>query len=124
MIYTRFLLFMCAPNKIIRNANVPSCKNCIYYKPYNGDFSSPLSRCKKFGEKNIITDEIKNDFADLCRKNDEKCGFGGKYFYQEPNMNIKKIKNKIINEKYTIISTSFLILYIYLLLLVFTPLKI
>lgn len=112
MRYTRFLLSMCAPNKIIKNIDVPSCKNCIYYEPYNGDFSSSISGCKKFGEKNIITDEIKYEYADLCRKNDEQCGFKGKYFYQEPNMNIKKIKCAFIrNYSFFVITIPILFIY-------------
>ena len=110
------LLFMCAPNKLIKNIHLPSCKNCIYYKPYNGDFTSALSRCEKFGEKNIVHDEIKYDYADSSRNNNEKCGFDGKYFYQEPNMNLKIIKNKIIKNKIFIFITGFLFLYVYIII--------
>jgi hypothetical protein len=74
-------LSMCS-DKIIKNINVPSCKNCIYYKPrmFDSDFTSTLNICEKFGNKNIITDKITYDYADLCRQSDTKCGEEGKYF--------------------------------------------
>jgi len=82
------------PTNIIKNINIPSCKNCIHFEPSRYNIDS-LSRCNKFGEKNIITDEITNDFADSCRKDPEKCGFEGKYFVRETDMNlrIKGLKN-------------------------------
>lgn len=82
------------PNKIIKNIDIPSCKNCIHFEPSRYNIDS-LSSCNKFGEKNIITDEIKNDFADTCRKTEEKCGFVGKYFEKETDQNvrIKSLKN-------------------------------
>jgi hypothetical protein len=81
-------------SKIIKNIVIPSCKNCIYFKP-SGYITDSLSTCSKFGEKNIITDEIKYDFADYCRNNEKKCGIEGKFFERDSNINltIKNIKN-------------------------------
>jgi hypothetical protein len=76
---------------MIKNAHIPGCRNCKYYKPYTSDseFASTLSRCEKFGEKNIVTNEIKYSFADSCRSDESKCGLEGKYFEEEPNLSLK-----------------------------------
>jgi len=87
------------PNKIIKNINIPSCKNCIYYKPnilYN-DFTSTYNKCEKFGEKDIITDEITYKFANFCRDDESMCGKEGKYFEEEKNIKFKIAKYKIIS---------------------------
>ena len=85
--------------KIIKNVYVPSCKNCIYFKPewYNNDFSSTFNKCEKFGEKNIISDKVSYDYAELCRKDESKCGYEGKYFEEEKYIDLKIIKHKIIS---------------------------
>jgi len=49
-----------------------------------------MNRCQKFGEKNIITDEIQYDFVSTCRKDEEKCGLEGKAFEAESNVEIKQ----------------------------------
>jgi hypothetical protein len=89
--------------KIIKNIEVPSCKNCIYYKPskHGIDFSSTMGRCSKFGEKNIITDEIIYEYADKCRQKESLCGKEGKYFEKEDEL---RLAVKIINYK---IQTNF-----------------
>jgi hypothetical protein len=86
-------------NKIIKNINVPSCKNCIHYKlsSFDNDFNSRFNKCYKFGEKNIITDEIIYDYVDSCRKDESKCGYEGKYFEEDKYIDIKILKYKIFN---------------------------
>ena len=96
--------------KFIKNININSCRNCIHYIPSNNNYDSYLSKCEKFGTKNIITDEIIYDFADSCRNNEEKCGNEGKYFEEEKNINLKIYKNKLVNNITSITSVSFLIL--------------
>ena len=95
-----YLLFTIVNSEqIIKNINIPSCRNCIYYKPpyYSSDFSTSLSKCNKFGTKDIITNKISYDeFADLCRRNEDKCGNEGKYFEKEDDL---KLHLKIINYK-------------------------
>jgi len=78
-------------DKFIKNIDLPSCKNCIHYRPsmYNLVFDSTLNQCSKFGEKDIITDKIKYDFAESCRRDVEKCGEKGEYFEEEPNLVLK-----------------------------------
>jgi Pyruvate/2-oxoacid:ferredoxin oxidoreductase delta subunit len=95
-------LLLCAiktPNtdKIIKNYHFPSCKNCVFYKPNtSSSFTSTLSKCEKFGEKNIVTDEITYDYADNCRIEESKCGKEGIYFEEEKNVGIKVFKHKMI----------------------------
>jgi hypothetical protein len=83
--------------KFIKNINIPSCKTCIHYKPYlyTGEYSS-LSRCEKFGEKDIITDELKYDYVDSCRKDESKCGHLGKFHEKDENTDLKYIYYAIL----------------------------
>jgi len=114
-----FLLFPMTTSceKTIRNINIPSCKKCIHYipAPYNFDFTSNYNKCAKFGEKDIITDKINNDFAELCRPDETKCGKEGKYFEEEENLDMKIFAHKTIYF-FTFISplSIMIILYLYL----------
>lgn len=95
-----FLLMGSASSeKIIKNINIPSCRNCKFFQPsiYDTEFASSLNKCNKFGSKNIITDEIRNDYADSCRTDEKKCGEKGIYFEEEPNINLKILNHKIIS---------------------------
>ena len=93
------LLSLLSPDKIIKNAYLPSCKNCIYYDPEYEDYYSSLNKCNKFGVKNIISDKITYDYADSCRNDENKCGIQGKYFEEETNINMKMLKYKLTNYK-------------------------
>ena len=107
LLYLLFGLLVTNSEKIIKNINIPSCRNCIYFKPQTGsDFTSYLSKCEKFGEKNILTDEIKNYYADSCRNDEGKCGLQGKYFVEEKNIDIKILTHNIIYniDKYILVS--------------------
>lgn len=52
------------------------CTKCIHYNanPLNREFLSPLNMCNKFGI-NVLD----------CRKDENKCGFSGKEWKEEPN---------------------------------------
>ena len=71
----------------IRNKVLPICSNCLHFiehtnnYPYDSIPNDELyGRCKKFGEMNLISGEIKYDFAQDCRLNVSKCGnFGSEY---------------------------------------------
>ena len=52
----------------------------------------------KFGEKNIITNEIKYDYVDLCRQSESQCGKEGKYFEEEPNIELKIMKHRLLSQ--------------------------
>jgi len=99
----------------IRNNNIPSCRNCVFYKPLsNRDFSCILSECEKFGEKNILTNEIRNDLVKICRIDETKCGIQGKYFKEEKYIDFKIWKHSIskLNALWIFtISTVFLQIY-------------
>jgi hypothetical protein len=89
------LAFSTKGDKIIKNAHIPACRNCINYKPSTIGFTDSLSRCEKFGVKNIVTNEIRYDFAESCRTDESKCGLQGKYFEEEPNIDLKVAKHYI-----------------------------
>ena len=66
----------------IKNSQAPICQNCIHYR--SNPFSPSLSKCSQFGDKNIITGEIKYDYADLSRLAEDKCGLQGRYLNETP----------------------------------------
>ena len=84
--------------QIIKNINVPSCRNCVHYQPpYYSDYSSSVSKCNKFGTKDVITDKIAyTDYADTSRRNEDKCGNEGKYFEPEKNVEFKIFIHQIV----------------------------
>jgi hypothetical protein len=86
------LTLLCAPTSnnlkenFIRYEDLPVCSNCKYFMPrYLFPFPGPnnLSKCKKFGRKNVITGTIKHDYADDCREDNNKCGNHGKFFEEK-----------------------------------------
>jgi len=99
---------------IIKNSNLPSCRNCIHFKPeYYNELDSTLNKCTKFGEKDIITNEIKYDFVDYTRKDKDKCGLEGKYFEQEPNIELKIFKHYLKKNLPYLSLSGLFILYLY-----------
>jgi hypothetical protein len=99
--------------KIIQNINLPSCRNCIHYIPPIYDrFDSTLSKCGKYGSKNIISNEITYDFATSSRNDKNKCGIEGKDYEVEENIQMKIIKHKLIRITPYAILFTFSILYI------------
>lgn len=113
-----FLLFIVVDStQIIKNVNVPSCRNCIYYKPpYYSDYSVSFSKCNKFGTKDVITDQIVYDFADMSRQNENKCGNEGKYFELEKNVEFKIFIHQILKNLPNILIISLLVFQILILL--------
>ena len=85
----------------IRNNDMPACKNCIHYRPklFVDEFTSPLNKCDRFGEKNIISDEITYDYADICRSDESKCGKEGREFKKQPLIVLKRLKYAIFRPK-------------------------
>jgi hypothetical protein len=68
-------------NQFITDVHKRSCSECVFYvipKWSNGY----VSRCTKFGKKDVITGKIDFDMAELCRLNKNKCGEHGRYFEQ------------------------------------------
>jgi len=73
---------MCASH-IIKNSNYPSCKSCahfLYYIDEMGRGSYEFSKCSRFGTQHVVSGEIKYDFAELCRNNQNKCNLTGNYY--------------------------------------------
>lgn len=76
-------------NPIIKNNNIPACRNCKFFMPkYYNQFDSDMNRCVKFGEKDIITGKIEYDFVSTSRKDEAKCGLKGKEFEEEDNLGL------------------------------------
>jgi hypothetical protein len=83
---------------IIKNGKFPACKNCIHYRPsiFSNDYTSTLSKCVNFGNKDILTDKISYDFADSCRNDEDRCGLEGKYFEKDTYIYTKMMIYTII----------------------------
>ena len=77
---------------VIKNEHVTSCSNCIFFiKPSSlGPPENLYGRCKQFGEKDIITGEVKNLYALTCRKDRNLCGFDAKHFLYNFGQNLGK----------------------------------
>ena len=92
-----FALFICIQSeKMIKNIQYNSCRNCVHFRPHPYDLysSNSFGKCANFGEKNIITDKIEYSYADACRRSESECGVSGKYFEEEPNVNLKILKHQ------------------------------
>lgn len=118
ILYFFILSLVNANNKvIINNKNTPVCRNCIYYKPDKySEFSSTLSKCNKFADKDLKTDEIIFKYADTCRSDENKCGKEGKYFEVEPYLQRKIFIHYILNKIPVVLLISlnvYTIFYIY-----------
>jgi hypothetical protein len=109
-----YLLTLVSSEQIIKNINIPSCRNCVHYKPsyYTTDFTASFNKCDKFGDKNIITNKISYNYADMCRTNENKCGNEGKYFEEDKNVELKIFIHQIISRIPIILLLSIMVLYI------------
>lgn len=110
-----YLLFtIINATQIIKNIDIPACRNCIHYKPsiHNTDFTVSYNKCGKFGNKDIITDKISYDIAELCRKDELRCGINARYFKKEVNIDMKILKHTIVSNAITNILVSLIFLYI------------
>jgi len=108
MIFLYLFFIFANSEKFIKNINVNPCRKCIHYNSIYNDYS--LSNCKKFGEKNIISNEITYEYADSCRDDESKCGKEGKYFEEDKYANLKILQQKIVN-KLPITISVFLIIF-------------
>ena len=64
----------------IRNKELPICSNCVHFIELEHDYPYRGNRCKKFGELDFITGEIKYDLAAVCRSGDSNCGKKGLHY--------------------------------------------
>ncbi len=79
LFYTLYY-FMSLPNTI-KNVNYPICKNCVHFLQNQGN--DEFSKCKMFGEKNLINGEIVYSYADMCRNIEKRCNITGKYYEEK-----------------------------------------
>lgn len=79
---TQLYLYTTKRHIFIRSTTFKICKKCIHFIEDKSDVPNDTlyGRCKMFGEQNIITGEVENDFASMCRYDNTKCGINGKYF--------------------------------------------
>ena len=72
---------------------------CKYFTPsyFDNQFVSAYSKCKYFGDKNILSGKIEYDYAILCRNDEFKCGTEGMMFVKEPKLNSKIITHILVN---------------------------
>lgn len=104
-----YFFFGLASCKLIKNLDINSCRNCIYYIPDNHLI---LSKCEYFGNKNIIDNTIYNDYAEECRKDENKCGLQGKYFKENKFADIQILTHNIISNDYLLILPLIFLAYI------------
>jgi hypothetical protein len=105
-----YFFFTIVNSEFIKNANINPCRNCIHYKP---NYPTSLSKCNNFGVKNIIDNTINYEYAENCRTDESKCGLEGKYFEKDDFVDLKMIKNNIMNNYFYISLSFILFLYCY-----------
>jgi hypothetical protein len=94
-------------NQFIRNANKYNCFECAHYKPslLGGD----ISRCSRFGEKNVVDGRIRYEWASVARIDNKMCGEHGRYF----DMNYRYIvwRNRVAENMPLIAATCSILVY-------------
>ena len=112
-----FLLCTLGQCDKIQHINTPSCKNCIYFRPslmrLDEDSLYTFGKCQKFGRKDIVSDKINYSFADVCRNDEFKCGFKGKYFIQAKYAPIRGIGYKLVTLSYYMLAIAAILFYGY-----------
>jgi len=74
-------------------ASYKTCENCKYFSPSPIYSDIDMSKCTKYGRKQVNVKKITYEYADICRLDENKCGKDGKHFDT-----IKNKKNKSINQ--------------------------
>ena len=74
--------------QFIQNSNVPLCKNCVYFQKYKYPEYYDLGKCTKFGKMDIVSGEIKYEYAYRSRNDDKLCSFNGTYFEERKHPDI------------------------------------
>lgn len=75
---------------VIKNEHVTSCSNCLFFITPTDPANLYYGKCKRFGEKNIITGEVENLYALACRKDRTLCGLEARHFLQNFGQNLGK----------------------------------
>jgi len=71
----RLFYFLC-----IVNNKYPICKNCKHFTRIKVSEYNTNELCMKYGIKNLVTGNISNYSADICRQYNDLCGLEGKSF--------------------------------------------
>jgi hypothetical protein len=77
-------------NFFIRNKELPICSECLHFIEHTNNYpydpipsNAQYGRCKKFGEKNLITGAFEYEIAMNCRLNAKECGKFGSEFTEK-----------------------------------------
>ena len=98
ILYTLLALYplLCFSDPFIKNIEIPSCRNCIYYKLDYNDPRYTYNKCSLFGKMDIITGEVKYDLARESRTNEMKCGIQGAHFEVDKLIKLKLFLRKVV----------------------------
>ena len=94
----------------IKNNDYPACRNCVHLRPLVliGRGVNEFSKCSKFGEKDVLTNKVQYYYADLCRRDGDRCGVEGKMFEYDKFSEIKMILVSIIGPGNIVLMMMFL----------------
>ena len=86
------LLSLFSQKPTIHNIDLPICKNCRHFIPYEEDKNSyNFGRCGVYGRKDVVSGIITYEYADHARRNSEQCG--------KLAENYEKIKPDVVKPK-------------------------
>ena len=84
ILFKRLISYTKEKDVFIKNFRLPICKQCAYYlKQDEKDDPNKISdydKCMKYGEQNVVTGEIRFQYADYVRKQELQCGMSAKHF--------------------------------------------
>jgi len=64
--------------------SLPNCHKCKYYIEHSQKFDD-LAKCEKF-KINYLNNRTIYEFAEACRKDENKCGINGKEYIYKINL--------------------------------------
>lgn len=72
----------------IKNSNYPICFNCAHFIKYQDsnldNDHRAFGKCKKFGKMDLVSGEVKHDYAEHCRNDDRRCGEKAAFYEESP----------------------------------------
>lgn len=79
----------------IKNDKSNVCANCIHFIPWNTDPKVyEYGKCRKFGNRDLVSGLINYNYADICRNNEDYCGKSGKQYEGFPTSQSQSKTNK------------------------------
>ncbi len=76
----------------VKKSTVKPCVECVHfikdtiYGKYDEPDDENNGKCKIFSEINVVTGQIKHDYALQCRYDNSLCGMDGKHFRQNDTL--------------------------------------